>query len=218
MMSILVTSVNKTINPHTQRQAGNLLPQILATAHEQLVQFGPCQVSIRGIAKRLGVSAATIYRYLPSKNAVLNALAVQGFQQLGIAMSQPGATEQGLAHGVRVFLQFAKQNQALYWLMFSASTIGFRGSLDLGKVHTATYEIFSRLVVDSQQLAPATTDVRHAILAAWCYLLGVAAFRIQGIQLFLTEVNDEYCATHICHGLRSALSDVEGLRNEAVES
>ena len=95
-MSLLVNSVNKRINPHPHRQAGNLLPQILVTGHQQLVQFGPCQVWIRDIAKHLGVSAATIYRYFPSKNAVLNALGVQGFQQLGEAMSQVCVNEHAL--------------------------------------------------------------------------------------------------------------------------
>ena len=62
---------------------GNLRAALLARAEETLSQEGAGELSLRELARQVGVSHAAPRRHFPDKQALLDALAEDGFERLG---------------------------------------------------------------------------------------------------------------------------------------
>lgn len=59
------------------------LARIVDLARDQLSETEPGELSLRAIARELGIASSAIYRYFPSRDALLTALIVQGYDALG---------------------------------------------------------------------------------------------------------------------------------------
>lgn len=82
-------------------------------------------LSLREVARAVGVSATAVYRHFPHKDALLDALAAEGLGQLAAAQhaaaEAAGGGEQGfIATGV-AYVRFALANPALFRLTFGAT-------------------------------------------------------------------------------------------------
>jgi len=73
---------------------GDLRRDLLDTALELIDQDGPSAVSLRSLARRLGVSHAAPANHFPDKAALFTAIAVEGFELLARAI-QDGAGQLG---------------------------------------------------------------------------------------------------------------------------
>ncbi|WP_031078146.1 TetR/AcrR family transcriptional regulator [Streptomyces sp. NRRL WC-3742] len=103
---------------------GDLRVALLARAEETLRERGASALSLRELAREVGVSPAAPSRHFKSKQALLDALALTGFERLAeaIAASQDGAGEafaDRLDTAARAYVGFAVANAALLDLMFS---------------------------------------------------------------------------------------------------
>jgi len=98
---------------------GHLRQALLTTARSILEEVGPSGLSLRGIARRLGVSAPSAYHHFSSLDAIAIALAKQGFAELSERLEniQTG-TKQQLAQVGKTYIGFARDNPGLYRLMF----------------------------------------------------------------------------------------------------
>ena len=56
---------------------------ILRVARVQLAEVGPAALSLRGVARELGVVSSAVYRYVPSRDALLTALIIDAYNDLG---------------------------------------------------------------------------------------------------------------------------------------
>jgi AcrR family transcriptional regulator len=80
-------------------------------------------ISLRQLARDVGVSATAVYRHFPDKQALLQALAQEGITRLG-AYQQAAANDtkgnsDGFAQTGRAYVRFALANPALFRLTFS---------------------------------------------------------------------------------------------------
>jgi len=66
----------------TSYHHGNLRHDLVAAALEIINRRGPEGLTLRAVAKRLGVTAAAPYRHFTSKEALLAAVATEGFTKL----------------------------------------------------------------------------------------------------------------------------------------
>jgi AcrR family transcriptional regulator len=103
---------------------GDLPAALLARAEKTLREKGASALSLRELAREIGVSPAAPSRHFKSKQALLDALALTGFERLAeaIAASQEGAGEafaNRLDAAARAYVGFAVANAALLDLMFS---------------------------------------------------------------------------------------------------
>jgi AcrR family transcriptional regulator len=101
--------------------------KILAEATQMVTEDGADAVTIRSLARRLGLAPATIYSHFRSKNELLGQIALHGFEQLLCTTRE--ATEladvrQAMAEGGRRYLDFALAHPTLYKLMFDEFDIG----------------------------------------------------------------------------------------------
>lgn len=81
-----VMAPNETASaPRTARAAARemLTSQILETARSHLVERGAGELSLRAVARELGMASSAVYRYFPSRDALLTALIIDAYNALG---------------------------------------------------------------------------------------------------------------------------------------
>jgi AcrR family transcriptional regulator len=67
-------------------ERGEMIGQIKAAARRQMAQYGTAGLSLRGIARELGITAPAIYNYFPRLEDLITALIVDTFTALAEAM------------------------------------------------------------------------------------------------------------------------------------
>lgn len=65
------------------RVRAELTAEILAAAAEELSEVGASALSLRAVARRLGMVPSALYRYFPSRDALLTALIIDAYDELG---------------------------------------------------------------------------------------------------------------------------------------
>lgn len=74
-----------------QRAREELTREILAAARRQLATDGAAALSLRAVARELGMVSSAVYRYVPSRDELLTLLIVQAYDALGSAAEQAEA-------------------------------------------------------------------------------------------------------------------------------
>ncbi|GAA4476633.1 TetR/AcrR family transcriptional regulator [Enteractinococcus fodinae] len=74
--------------PRTARELAHaeMQERILTAAREQLKSVGPAQLSLRAIARELGVVSSAIYRYVASRDELITRLILQSFHDVADAV------------------------------------------------------------------------------------------------------------------------------------
>src|ERR1700674_5400381 len=92
---------------------GDLPAALLRAAGKTLEKHGPAGLSLRAAARRAGVSHNAPYRHFPGREALLAALAAEGFAMLAERLrGQPGR-----AMG-EAYVRFALEHPQRFRLMF----------------------------------------------------------------------------------------------------
>jgi len=100
---------------------GNLRVALLEQAERTLADGG--DLSLRELARQIGVSHAAPRRHFAGKQALLDALAEDGFERLGTelrgALADADGFDARLLAFARAYVQFATEHAALLELMFA---------------------------------------------------------------------------------------------------
>jgi AcrR family transcriptional regulator len=103
---------------------GALRDALLEEAQRLLAEQGLTAVSLRELARRVGVSHSAPERHFPNRQALLDALAARGFVLLGQAIRQAIATggdrPDRFTAAAKAYVGFALDNPALLELMFAS--------------------------------------------------------------------------------------------------
>ncbi|MGH3470340.1 MAG: TetR/AcrR family transcriptional regulator, partial [Thermocrispum sp.] len=107
-----------------ERRRQETLDDITATARTLLVRDGAVGVTLRAIARELGMTAPALYRYFDSHEAVVTALAAELYDELVDEMLQArdaaGASVGARLMAVtRAFRAWALTNRAEFGLVFA---------------------------------------------------------------------------------------------------
>lgn len=102
---------------------GNLHSELLSRAEEVLVESGVEALSLRSLARDLGVSHAAPARHFRDRQALLDALAVEGFERLGgdltAAVAVEGDFQERVLAAAKAYVGFAIAHPALLDVMYS---------------------------------------------------------------------------------------------------
>lgn len=113
---------------------GNLRAALLDEAAEVLRRSGLDGLSLRDLARRVGVSHGAPRSHFRDRQALLDALAVSGFDRLTAQVRRELTNAEGLEerfHRVaQVYVDFAVDDAALLELMFQAKVTGGADSVD----------------------------------------------------------------------------------------
>jgi AcrR family transcriptional regulator len=147
---------------------GNLRAALLQAAGRMLEDQGPDALSLRAVARLVGVSHNAPYRHFPTREDLLSALAAEGFRALqqatGKARAKTGADTidaMGLA-----YVEFALANPQRYRLMFGA---GKAQSAELSESAKAAFQQLAGAAPARFGAAPGVAAVR-----AWAFVHGIA--------------------------------------------
>jgi len=103
---------------------GNLRSALIGTALNALEQDGPAALSLRALARSVGVSATAVYRHFANKDDLLAAIATEGFEGLSAEMTARLAQEPDADTLRRLvilgegYVNYAVAHPAHYRLMF----------------------------------------------------------------------------------------------------
>jgi AcrR family transcriptional regulator len=114
------------------RVRSELTAEIKRLALEQIAAEGAPNLSLRAIARDLGMASSAIYRYFASRDELLTALIIDSYDALGIAVERANDTAKptdllgrwlALGHGVR---RWALDHQAEYGLIYGTPIPGYK--------------------------------------------------------------------------------------------
>ncbi|MFI9547901.1 TetR/AcrR family transcriptional regulator [Streptomyces sp. NPDC052016] len=101
---------------------GDLRAACLRAARELLEEDGSAGLSLRAVARRAGVSPTAPYRHYADRDALVSAVAAEGYRELAehLAAVHPApSTPDDLAAVAVVYVQFALDHPALFRAMFA---------------------------------------------------------------------------------------------------
>ena len=89
------------MDANRERIRRELISLITDAARRQLAEVGPSTLSLRAVARELGLASSALYRYFPSRDALLTALIVDGYDALGEAAEGASCTARRTRPGAR---------------------------------------------------------------------------------------------------------------------
>ncbi len=115
-----------TSDPRAAKQAyhhGDLRSALLEAGLKLLEARAADDLSLREVARAVGVSATAVYRHFPDKGAMMTALAAEGVARLATAQHAAsdavGGGVAGFSATGAAYVRFALANPALYRLIFA---------------------------------------------------------------------------------------------------
>jgi AcrR family transcriptional regulator len=114
------------IQERRQREREDRQRLIVRTARELAEAEGWDAVTVRRLAERIEYSQPVLYSHFAGREAIVTAVAVEGFAELADALRRARASADGSAQAwaavVRAYAEFADANPALYAAMFTLAT------------------------------------------------------------------------------------------------
>ena len=165
---------------------GDLRRDLLDAALELIAKDGPSAVSLRSLARHLGVSHAAPANHFPDKAALFTAIAVEGFTLLARAMAD-GASRLGpdasagqrFRAAGRAYTGFALDHPAHFAVMWQRDLL--HQGPELAAAGDRTFELLLGSVRDiqSEGWAPGR-DPQTVAYLAWSVVHGLAALWLGG--------------------------------------
>ena len=177
---------DNSVNIDSQRATyhhGDLKASLVEVGLELLKLRTADELSLREVARKVGVSATAVYRHFPDKQALLHALCEQGAIMLAdaqrVAMAAAGGGQKGFDATGMAYVRFAIANPSLFRLMTkNASAAPFEES-EATPASVAMQELQSNVAA----LMPSdSTDRERQVRAirAWSIVHGVAMLILDG--------------------------------------
>ena len=157
---------------------GDLRTALVGAALDLLAEDGANAVSLRAVARRAGVSAMAPYRHYPDKEALLAAVAVQGFDGLRDMLrtaDDAAPAGQALVEQAVAYVRYALANPALFRLMFGPRRVGTHSELTAAG-DTAYAVLAARVAAE----APADVNRDARALGCWSLVHGLALLFLDG--------------------------------------
>ncbi|MBN8949753.1 MULTISPECIES: TetR/AcrR family transcriptional regulator [unclassified Rhizobium] len=157
---------------------GDLRNALLEAGRGLLEEGGPTALSIREIARRVGVSAPAAYHHFSGLDEIAVALAERGFAELADSLQAAPSNAKGqLAPAGMAYVAFARQNPGLYRLMFGEGFhTAFAGHDGIRTLRLAAYEVIKSGLSKRMQ----ADEVDTAALFLWSLTHGLALLMIDG--------------------------------------
>jgi AcrR family transcriptional regulator len=114
-----------------ERARAELTREIKEEARRQLAATGANGLSLRAVARELGMVSSALYRYYPSRDELLTALIIDAYDALGAAAEQAilsagGAGRARWIAACRAIRDWARSNPHEYALIYGSPVPGYR--------------------------------------------------------------------------------------------
>lgn len=222
-------SVGETARQRARRE---ITREIVEEARRQLATEGAAGLSLRSVARELGMVSSGIYRYFPSRDELLTALIVEAYDSLGeaaeVAATRDGTPRQRWIATCRAIRSWAIAHPHEYALVFGTPVPGYAAPEQTTRAGTrATLALLGILgdagIDDDRSVPPPVEPMMErvaefggietspatllAAVTAWTQLYGIITFELFGQTRGLAEDREALFDATI-----EVMADVIGLR------
>lgn len=145
-----------------------------------LAEDGSGSITLRELARRLGVTHTAPYAHFPDKKALLEVVADAGFGRLAetIERARAGASDPAAAFEAMglAYIAFAREHANWYRLMFADPELANDPECDMSPEGESAFGVLVEAVAAFGP--PAGIDVREFSVAVWAFVHGVAMLEI----------------------------------------
>ena len=163
MLSVLAIALemadDRPMPPVTARARvrAELTEEILDAARRQLAEHGSAALSLRAVAREVGMVSSAVYRYFPSRDELLTALIVDAYDSLGDAVERAEA-KVGRAKYLDRWMTiccavrtWALANPHEYALIYGSPVPGYRAPVTTIGPATRVALTLMQLLIDAQR-------------------------------------------------------------------
>lgn len=176
----------RTTSQSRDYHVGNLDRILLEEGTTLLKSEGLHELSLRKVARKAGVSHTAAYRHYDDKNALLAAIALDGFHRLHEYQTE-AIQKSGQDFNLRflnlgwVYVQFALENPEYARIMYGGAGLNFKEYPDLAAASRRSYRellLSVRLCQKSQLIQ--NGHAKQKTLAAWSIVHGLSMLLLDG--------------------------------------
>ncbi|HWD02267.1 MAG TPA: TetR/AcrR family transcriptional regulator [Amycolatopsis sp.] len=203
-----------------ERARAELTQEIKNEARRQLAEVGAHGLSLRAVARELGMVSSALYRYFPSRDHLLTQLIIEAYDAVGAAAERadpghgdPRARWRAIWQATRAW---AKEHPHEYALIYGSPIPGYEAPRDtvvpaarvaralVGVLVDAdphepavTAPMSAELRAQAERLAhelgaPAPAEVVTRLVGAWTQLFGAISFELFGQYVGSVDPADAY--------------------------
>ena len=135
---------------------GNLKEALIAASLDILSKNGIEGLSLRNVARQIGVSHTAPYNHFPDKQALLAAISTAGYEQLYLILldafvKTKNTPAEIIPEVAWAYLQFALENPAKFKLMFSGALEEERNHPDYEAISLKSIALFEEIILFCQE-------------------------------------------------------------------
>lgn len=176
----MATRANQRSKKNRHYHHGDLRRDLLRIAREEIARSGASTLSLSSLARLAGVSQPAPYRHFSDRDALLEGVAEEGFEEFNevLAAAVAGRTPQEALQAMALaYLNYGEANIELYRLMFASRLVPLaRPGSPLAR---AADKAFDSLRCTMAEITPPETVERDAVVV-WAQLHGLVMLRADG--------------------------------------
>lgn len=138
-----------------ERARAEFTADLVAAARARLAAEGPGGLSLRAVARDLGVASSAVYRYVDSRDALLTLLVIEAYDAVGAACEEAEATARAAGATpaatylavARAFREWALANRSAFELVYGTPVPGYAAPQDTVPHAVRIWAVLIRVVV-----------------------------------------------------------------------
>jgi AcrR family transcriptional regulator len=162
---------------------GGLKQAILNAGLEMVAESGLESLSLREIARRIGVTTAAPYYHFKDRQSLLIELAIQGYGELFESVRKARETVSDAMDEVKVtaaaYLRFGRDHRALYAIMFSGEFRTHPRLQEMVAIANQSLELVRQSISATSNLGPVKSA--EAAFCAWSLVHGILTLDRNGV-------------------------------------
>jgi AcrR family transcriptional regulator len=182
-----VPSAHPMPSPRVKRKTayhhGDLRRALINAALRLINESGASAVTLREVARRVGVSHQAPYRHFADRAALLAAVAEEGLRALHTELSQAARKEPDVLSALRAcgvtYVLFAVAHPAHFRVMHSAEASA-SDDPDLQAASDAVFALLTQTIAEARVGAGGEAATLEYALAAWSIVHGLASLLVDG--------------------------------------
>jgi len=193
-----------------QYHHGDLRRALIDQALRTIEQEGAEALTLRGVGEALGVSRTALYRHFSNKQALVAAVAGEGFRALRLALTdawdRQGHGRAGLEAMGLAYIRFAVDHSSHYRVMFGRFVESCARDQDLIEAAKAAFQALVDALIERQQDGQTRRD--DPLLQArfvWSVVHGVAMLVLDG-QLRDHDASGEALRQYAVERIQAAIT------------